>query len=97
MTDIISQLKGMDDATLSKKIGFADKLANFRADLERADKLSGDSRTKVAEAINKAFTPSSYIIEDLGWQVDRAEKSTKKDSCAATDFVNECGCTDHID
>lgn len=92
MADIITQLKAMDDASLMKKIGFADKLQKFRTDLDRADKLTGDARNGVIAEINKAFTPSSYVIEDLGWRVDSAERKAAKLAKGASDFVNECGC-----
>ena len=94
MADMIKKLKAMDDAAILTQFGFDKKVTKFKEDLERGDKLTGDARDKLNETLEKAFQPSTYVIEDLGWQIDRAEKKAK---CGPTDFVNSCGCADHID
>lgn len=86
-TDLIDQLSNMSDAELLKRVGLADKLEGFKQDLERAKALSGRPRARINEAIDKAINPkpASYIVEDLSWQVERAEERQVKD---ATDFIN---------
>lgn len=96
MADIIDELLGMDDAALTAKLGFADRVKSFKMDLERASKLTGDGRTDVASSLTKMFVPSTYAADDLGWKVDRAEKKAKG-KLTPTDLVNECGCCDPID
>jgi hypothetical protein len=92
MADIIDELLGMDDAALSKKIGFADKLQVFKNDIGRASKLSGDARTKVVDHLKRTFAPSSYAIEDIGYTVDRAEK--KADGKTTPEDITNCCCGD---
>jgi hypothetical protein len=74
MADLIDELLGMDDAALATKLGFNDRVKQFKADLTRASKLQGDGRKKVATTLSKMFTPQSYAVEDLGWQIDSAER-----------------------
>lgn len=97
MPDIIDELKGLDDAALLKKFGFADKISKFKADLEEAAKLPEKGREHIARNLEKAFQPSSYIVEDVGWQVEREQRKAAKLEAEATDFVNECGCCEQID
>jgi hypothetical protein len=82
--DIIKNLIGLDDAALSKKLGFADKVAAFKIDLSRADSLTGDARKSVQADLTRMFTPSDYTVSDLGYKVDRAERMAKCDKDKTT-------------
>lgn len=92
MADLINELAGMDDAALGKKLGFSDKVAAFKLDLERADKLQGDGRKKVLSALARMFSPQSYAIEDLNYTIARAEKPAKTTPAG---LVQACGCGDY--
>lgn len=94
MADLIEELSGLDDNALSAKLGMADKLKEFKSNLARASKLEGKARAKVVAHLTRTFTPHTYEIEDLSWQIDRAEG---KDKCGPAQLVADCGCMDEED
>lgn len=95
MSDTIKELMALDDAALSKKLGFADRVAAFRKDLERANALSGTARANIENDLRKMFAPQTYAIEDLGWKVSREEKKANA-PCKTTpaSVIEDCGCAD---
>lgn len=94
MTDIIDELLAMDDAALSEKMGLTQKLLAFKEDLAEAAKLSGDNRSEVAETVTKAFMPSAYAIDDLGYTIDRINrKKADKDGTSPSE-ITDCCCGD---
>lgn len=95
MADLIDELAGMDDAALGAKLGFNDKVSNFRADLKRAQALSGKPREKVESHLKSMFTPHVYT-EDLKWRVDDAERLAKGKTSPCS-IVQEAGCDCPVD
>lgn len=97
MADIITELKALDDAALGTKLGFTDRVAQFKKDLEAADKLTGKGRDLVVKELTGMFTPSTYRINDMSYTLKRAETMNNPKSKECADFVNSCGCMDEID
>lgn len=73
MPDIIDQLLGMDDATLSSKIGQDRTLAKFKKDLSEAAQLPPKLRAEAAERIDRAVNPPPSPSE-IGWIVDDLQR-----------------------
>jgi len=74
MADIIDELVGLDDAALAKKLGFEDKVKQFKLDLARAAKLKDKGRAQIAARLTRMFTPDTYLVGDMSYELDRAEK-----------------------
>lgn len=91
-TDLIDDLAGMSDADLAKKLGFEDKVKQFKADIAKAAPLSGEPRKKVLAALTRAFTPDTWVVSDIGHTIERATKPEKM--CPAK-LVSDCGCGDY--
>lgn len=91
-TDMISELVGMDDSALGKKLGFEDQVAAFKLQLARADKLSGEARTKVLSQLTNMFSPSMYSVSDIGYTIDRAEAKAKGKT--TPEDITSCCCGD---
>lgn len=93
MADIIEELSGMDDAALAVKLGFSDKVKSFREDLARAAKLQGKPRAKIEDHLTRMFTPDTYRIDDMKWQLERAEQKAagKTTPCEIVETCGDCG------
>lgn len=72
----IKELAAMDDAALSKAIGYDKKLADARKSLDEMDKLEGKAREYAEDRVAKMFEPHVYP-EDFNWIVEDAKRSTK--------------------
>lgn len=77
MPDIIDELSGMDDAALSKKLGYTDKVADFRKDLKEAEGLDDASRKIAADNIKRMFEPNIYP-DEVKWKIKDAKRQTAK-------------------
>lgn len=91
-SDMITQLVGMDDTALAKKLGFEDQVAAFKLQMARADKLTGDARTKVLSQLTNMFSPSNYAVSDIGYTIDRAEAKAKGKTTPSD--ITACCCGD---
>lgn len=92
--NMISELVGMDDAALTDKLGFADQVSAFKANMVRADKLTGPARKKVLNHLANTFAPSSYAVSDIGYTIDRAEAKATGKTTPASIVADACCCGD---
>lgn len=92
MADIINELLGMDDEALGEKLGFDDKVKQFKTDLASADALTGKARDKIVRSLQDMFTPRTYAMDDLKWQLEQANQKTKTGCCPQE--VVSCACGD---
>lgn len=76
MPDIIDELAGMDDAALGKKLGYTDKIADFRKDLKEAEGLDDKTRKIAADNIKRMFEPNIYP-DEVKWKIKDAVRQTK--------------------
>lgn len=92
MADIISELAGLDDGALSTKIGFTAKLKTIKDNLAKADALTGEPRKKIVKDLERGLAPSTYVFEDLEWQIKHAQQK-EKTGCSPADVIS-CACGD---
>lgn len=91
MADIIDELTGLDDAALSKRLGFDTKLETVKTALAEAAATEGKVRKQVATRLTEAFTPSTYVFEDIGYTIKRAKQEASGKTTPAN-LVAGCGC-----
>lgn len=89
MADLISELAGKSDDELAKVVGFDQKLKSIRENLEKANGLSGEARKKVVKALERGMAPSTFVFEDLDWQIKDAERQ-EKTGASPSEIVNCC-------
>lgn len=92
MPDLIDELLGMDDAALGKKLGFDDKVKQFKVDLTRAAKLKDDGRKQIVGRLTRMFTPDTYMVGDMSYELERAEK--KEQGKTTPESIVNCCCGD---
>lgn len=90
MADQIKTLLALSDDELAAKLGYAKRIADFRADLERGGALTGEPRKLVEDKINSMLTPNIWP-EDLKYTVERAErKASGKDKTTPESVLEGC-------
>lgn len=95
MADIITELKGLDDAALSTRLGYDKKLSEFKSDIELADGLKGDARKNVADKIDRMLSPNIYP-EEIKWAVQREQRKEAK-ATTPDSVLSDCGCVEPYD
>lgn len=90
--DMLEELLALSDADLSEKLGYDDKLEQFKADLAAAKKLTGKARDRVNQSLNDMFTPRDYAAQDFHWAVqDAGNKAAGK---TTPQSIVDCCCGD---
>lgn len=85
MPDIIDELKGLDDAALTAKLGFTRKLAEAREGLDKMAALEGKAREEAASRVQRMFEPNVYP-DEFKWI---AEDAVRHAARSAVDEMND--------
>lgn len=88
MADIISELMGMDDAALAKKIGIDQKLADAKKHLGELNALEGKAREIAVDRLNHQFTPNVWT-DEWGYIASSAKREAKREQSGA-EVMHDC-------